>query len=233
MHRDAFEQLVSEWLDQPGRDDLRRRIDQAVAESPALAPVLDEWQRLDCLLRAARPWTQDIDWVRFRQRIAAGLDPEAVGARLDERLRALTDVESRVDWPRLRRRISRKVAGMGGRPEVVRIPYRRAVAQLALVGAAAALVVMLGLPSRRVPASPGLAEVRISSVATAPGFHHDRRTFARVTVSAPPDAGETRLGPGSSESGRLEPRLTEVFLIVGPARLAGEARAQMSPFGFN
>lgn len=73
MNRAAFEQLVSEWLDRPGRADLRARVEAALREKPALARVLERWRHLNQLLQAALPSLSGVDSQHFRMRVAQSL----------------------------------------------------------------------------------------------------------------------------------------------------------------
>lgn len=233
MDRETFEQLVSEWLDQPGSDDLRGRIEAAVIQSPALGRVKDDWLRLDRLLRSACPGAEGVGWSRFQQRIAERLDLSQAGSGLDERLRKLTGVEQRVDWARLRERISQSAAGADHEPPVIRFPLRRLGAGLALVGAAAALVFMFTLPTEPPTAASGFARVRVSAAAEVLRSHDRRHGFARVTVSAAPDADGTPKEVRPLPAGSAASQLAEVFLMVEPARLARESAGLLIPFGVN
>ena len=76
MNRDQFQQLVSQWLDQPQNHELRARIEAAAAESPELARLKDEWVALDRLVRRATPTVQALDWERLQQRIAQQVQHE-------------------------------------------------------------------------------------------------------------------------------------------------------------
>jgi hypothetical protein len=232
MDREAFEQLVSEWLDQPERGDLRARIDAAAAGLPAQAAVKDEWLRLDRLVRDACPSAGRVDWRRFRQRVAERLESAPIAARVDERLRALTVVAPRVDWPRLRRRISAAVAGADRDPRVVRLPRRRVAAAGGLLAAAAALVFMLTLPTKPATAPTGFAWVRVSAPAVVWGRDEGRRPFARVTVSASQNADEAIRAAESAAPGARQPQPGGVFLMIEPVRLAAETRGGLIPFGF-
>jgi hypothetical protein len=233
MDREAFEQLVSEWLDQPERADLRARIEAAVVESPAFGRVRDEWLRFDRLIRGAGLHTGRVDWPHFRLRIAERLESAHGDAALDERLRTLTAVERRVDWPHLRRRISAVLAGVDGGRAAPRIPLRRLGAGLALLATAAALVLMFALPSRSTVAPPAFARVEVSMAAGALATADSERGFARVSVSALPEADEALEQKPPPGRGASAPRLAEVFLMVEPARSATDAPVLLSPFDFN
>jgi hypothetical protein len=233
MNRETLEQLVSEWLDRPERDDLRAAVEAAVAESPALESVKDEWLRLDRLVRGASPGVAGVDWSRLREHIGAALERANDGASVDGRLRDVTEVGQRVDWPRLRARISRAVADADAGRNVIRCRARRAVAGLALVSAAAAVVIMFALPGQPPAAPSGSAELRVNPPVSAQEPLESGRGFAQVTVSARPDVAEGEYRRESPPASAGDPQLVEVFLMVGPARLPGDTRGRLSPFGFN
>lgn len=233
MDRETFERLVSEWLDEPERDELQAAIEAAVAETPTLCRLRDEWLRLDRLVRRGLPAVEGVDWPRLRRRIDERLGPTFSDAGLDERLRDLTAVAHRVDWSRLRKRISQAVADAGGKPGVIRFPLRRVGVGLAIAAAAAAVILMLTPPTRAPFAPAGFAQVRVSSATRAPGLQERGGAFARVIVTAPPGAEDTTdvtkpLRPGSGE-----PQLVEVFLMVEPAQAVGAPGGRPFPFGLN
>ena len=231
MDRETFEQLLSQWLDHPQDDELRAAVEAAVAQSPELDQLKNEWARLDQLLRSYRAGIDRVDWPRFRHRISAGLDPVEIG--LDESLRGVTAIEHRVDWPRLRQRISRAVDGADDRTRVIRFPLRRVAAGLLLVGVAAVLVLIFAPPLKSSKTNVGIARVRVNLPATAmpPGNHE--AGFARVTVSPSPEVQETGDEAQSSRSGRAQPQLAEIFLMVEPIRVAARAPRGLIPFAFN
>ncbi len=233
MDCEAFEQLVSEWLDQPDCGDLRARVDAAAAQSPALARVKDEWLRLDQLIRAAGPSAGRVDWHRLRQRIVERLESAPIAVGVDERLRALTTIAPWVDWPRLRRRISAAVAGADRELMVVRLRRRRVAAAGVLLAAAAALVFMLTLPMKPASAPTGFARVRVSASAVVLERDDAGNRLARVTVSAPQDAAEAIGAAESAGPGAHRPQPGDVFLMIEPVRLAAETRGGLIPFGFN
>jgi hypothetical protein len=230
MDREAFEQLVSAWLDQPQRDDLRLQIEAAVAESRELARVRDEWLRLDRLVRSCLPGVDGIDWRRLQEHIAAALAPDAADTALDEQLRRFTDVGQRVDWPRLRQRISQAIGSSAEKPTVIRFPLRRAAASIVLAAAAAALLLVFILPAEPRTAPVSFAQARVVG---GPQVSDAGRAFARVSVSAPPEATEEIKGEQPRERSYVEPRLAEVFLMVTPARPSGDNHGRINPFGFN
>lgn len=230
MDRETFEQLVSEWLDEPQRDDLRARIEAALAETPALASIRDQWQRLDQIVRSAFPGGGRVDWSHFRRRVDAGLEPSGTEAALDERLRRLTAVEHQVDWPRLHQRISQAIADAAGPPKLSRFPINRLGVALA---AAATLALMFTLPTQPPTEPTGFARVLVSSPADVLPVHGSRLPCARVTVMPLPDVEEPPDRTEIPRSGWEQAQLAEVFLMVEPARVARAASGQMNPFGFN
>lgn len=121
MTTEAFEQLVCESLDEPGRDDVRAAVDAAIARRPDWAALRDEWSRLDTLLRRNLELPA-IDWKRLRLTWASApyddrsnlrATPPASDARratdLDGLLAGATDVSRAVNWNELHARISRTV----------------------------------------------------------------------------------------------------------------------------
>jgi hypothetical protein len=230
MDREDFEQLVSQWLDQPQDEQLRAAIDAAAVDSPELERLRDEWIRLDQLVRGGADDVERVNWAGFQKRISAELDTAEAG--LDARLRDTTAVESRVDWPRLRQRISQAIDEADERSRVIPFPLRRVVMGLACVGAAAVFVAMVVLaPESQTPAA-GVAQVQVSQpVAVTPAVESDTG-YARVTVSPlpepPPDDGAE-----SSRSAVAELQVAEVFLMVEPVRVAMGTRGSSNPFGFN
>ena len=231
MDREAFEQLVSDWLDRPEHDELCRAVAAAAAESSELERLKDEWVRLDRLVRSASSAVDQVDWPRFRERIDQALDSDR--EELDEKLRGLTDVQQRVDWPRLRERISRAVGDAHDRPRVIRFPLRRVAAGLALISAAAVLVLMFTLPLRPPRTSVGVAQVRVNMPAEAWRARGQRPGYTHVSVSAPPDSEEADAAAQPSRSDSADPRLAEVFLMVEPAHLTTRTRGGLTPFAFN
>ncbi len=233
MNREAFEKLVSEWLDKPERDGLRAAVDAAATASPELGRLKDEWVRLDQLIRGLSSGVDHVDWSRFRQHIGNAVDQNGTDAKLDEQMRSLTAVEQRVDWSRLHKRICRAVGRADDRARVIRFPLRRVAAGVLLTGAAAALVLMFTLPAKSPTTYSGVARVRVSSPAEALQPLDQKRGFAQVTISPPPDAEEAIDEAKPSRSEATQPQLAEVFLMVEPVRVAARTRGSLTPFGFN
>jgi hypothetical protein len=231
--REAFEQLVSEWLDQRGREDLRAQVESAVAQSPGLARVKDEWLHLDRLVRNACPSIPGVDWPRLRQRIIERLDSERADFGVDQRVREATLIEQRVDWPRLRKRISQAVASADRKPTVIRLPLRRLAAGIALLAAAAVVVFMFTLPMKSPTAPTGFVRAHISAPVDVSKPHDDGRAFARVTVIAPRESDEAPGVAQPAQPGAGPPQLAEVFLMIEPVRGTAEPRRGLIPFDFN
>jgi hypothetical protein len=227
MDRDAFEQLVSHWLDDPRDEELRAAVEVATAASPELERIRDEWVRLDQLVRGSAGAAEPVDWPRLRQRIGAQLTSH--GAGLDAVLRGVTAVEQRVDWPRLRRRISQALDDGEDRVRVVRFPLGRAVAGMAFAAAAVLALMLLWTPESPTPAA-GVAQVRVNPPAAARPTGGRAGGLARVTVNPLPETGEEA---GSSRSEAAQPHVAEVFLMVEPIRVAANTRGRLNPLGFN
>ena len=242
MEREAFEQLVSQWLDQPDRADLRERIDLAVAADPELRALLDEWLRLDRVIRAAAHASHTVDWGNFRERIQSGIDETSAEERIERRIQEVTDISRRVDWNRLHERITQAVHEERTTPLILRIP-RRVTAAVSILAAAAAIVMMLTLPQPLKQSSPstrGIARVAVSSAAEKPlmlpyaqtvGV---KRSEARVSVSALAE-GEAVVAADSPNLSRKSVHSMdgEMFLMVEPIQVAINAPGSLSPFELN
>lgn len=242
MDRETFEQLVSQWLDQPDREDLRERIDLAVAADPELRTLLDGWVRFDRALRDATQASHAVDWKLFQQGIGSAIEGCSAEERVERRIRHATDITARVDWNRLRERITQAVHAESVAPRVFKFP-RRVASALAVFAAAAAVVLMMTTPQwtpLAPPAPTGAARVRVTSAAVrefGPASYQQQvgaaARVARVTVSALPE-GEAvaTLSPNSSRKS-AQPAVAEVFLMVEPLQIAVNAPGSLSPFEFN
>lgn len=233
MDRETFEQLVSQWIDQPERADLRSQIDAAASESGELNRLKEEWLRLGRLLRYAPPSLDRVDWPRFQQRVVAAIEQDDADHALDETLRDLTAVGQRVDWRRLQQRISQAVVAARAKPSVIRFRLRGVAAGVAVLAAAAALVLMFVLPPRQPAGATGIALVNVSGPGAALGSERRGSHFVQFSVAAPADKGQTAgqaRGPQRVASG---PQLAEVFLMIEPIRMVAETRGGMTPLGFN
>lgn len=106
MERETFEQLLSDWLDEPQRDELRARVDAAAADSDERGALRAAWERLDGLIRAAPDVTRLVYWPRMRERfLGAVADDHVELAEVDRHLAGLPGIEHRVRWERLQPRI--------------------------------------------------------------------------------------------------------------------------------
>lgn len=233
MDRETFEQLVSQSLDQPEREQLRLRVEAAATQSAELARLKEQWLRLDRLVRGRSPAINRVNWPRFHQRVRAAIEEQGRSERFNEALRRATAIERRVDWPRFRERVSQAVARAGGQPPVIRFPLRRVAASVGLVGAAAALALMLAFPAKRPAAGDGFAQLRVSSPRAALESPGGRSAFASVIVAGPAEAHATIVRRQPRPAGPAERQLAEVFLIVGPAPSPRDGRGALIPFGFN
>jgi hypothetical protein len=232
MNRDQFEQLVSQWLDQPENHELRARIEAATAKSPELAELKGEWVALERLVRRATPTVQAIDWGRLQQRIVQAArhaaeetaDPEP---RLSDVLRRHTAVERRVDWPRYQRRVIAAVGTAEG-PAVIRFPLRRVAAGLGLAAAAAVLALVFVVPPRSPRPARGFAQVSVCAVADSAIRPDAGKALARVAVLPLEDAQDE---PGGEPRERSAARLGEVFLVIAPAVRTEPAAGPLAMFG--
>lgn len=144
MERDAFESLVSAWLDDPADETLRARLEQAERETPTLRAVREQWQRCEALLRQGASGPAGVVWARVQAHIAAAVAAdEQVDVGLDALLAAPAGLEQRVVWQRLRARIAAACAAAPATP-ALRYTRRRvwwtSVSAAALATAAALLL---------------------------------------------------------------------------------------------
>ncbi|MBW7904399.1 MAG: hypothetical protein LC135_12300 [Phycisphaerae bacterium] len=211
MNRETFEQLVSQWLDNPADDHLRRRVEQAISDSPELLSDRRHAELIEQALHAARAkGPAGVDWRRLRSRIMSQLRhadaaPARDDARLDELLARPTRLEARIDWTRFQQRVSQRVAE-AARMRVVTLRLRRVGAVAGMLATAAALVVVALLLRERPAAPEGFAQVRVVD-ASASAQPAPPSAFASVRVSRP--AG------GAVEP--VRPAEPEFFLYIGPA----------------
>jgi hypothetical protein len=178
MQRDAFEQLISDWLDEPQREDLRAQVVAAVQDQPELRDVLGEWRGLEPLLREHAPAPTGVDWERFAGRITSAVQADVPAtdsdAALDALLRQPAVLDGRVDWDRQRTRIMAAVGVQTKGTDRRRVIWRGVVA--GAVAAAAAVVLSL-LPTPEVvepedvvetPVGVAVAKVRVSGPRVLP-----------------------------------------------------------------
>ncbi|MBN2446570.1 MAG: hypothetical protein JXO22_07590 [Phycisphaerae bacterium] len=188
MDREAFEQLVSDWLDEPTRDNLRQAVDAAVAGSAELRALRDQYVRVHELTLGVMRVPESVDWNSFRGKVAASAISDATDqsqAPLDQALERLPDVTRKVDWERFQQRTSARIVGGGARSESRRRNWRLVLA-LGSVGVAAALLVFVfNLPSTPSPqpsAPRGNARALIMPVGGAVVSSHGGVALATVTV---------------------------------------------------
>lgn len=194
--REQLESLLSEWLDDPARDDLRARIDALVGDDAELIASRRAW----LLLHAAFLQSPRVNWTLQRERILAALPAaprsvEDLDSRLDAALQ-VTGATAPVDWQKMKSGVMDAVAAQSDAPRVVRFPvWRRRVAGLA-VAAAAALAVWLApwhLLSPTTPVAPhssgsSVAVVRISTIATREFGASEGDAVAKIHVVALADS---------------------------------------------
>ena len=186
MNRDAFEQLVSAWLDEPGCADLWRQVEEAVRLDPELARVLAEWRRFDDLFRSQAPELRRVDWAKLEGHISMAIDAAPANTpdedALDTALRNLPSIESRVSWPRLHERIVAALRRSDQR--ILRRRWRMVLGTAAVAGlAAAAALVLTILPNPSpAPLSSGVVRVTVgvpeAVMGTSTGV-----AYARVSVT--------------------------------------------------
>lgn len=173
MTRDAFEILVSEWLDAPQSAELAAAIRRAIAEQPELGTLHDEWLRADGLLRrGAASRLECVRWSALRSRILKRVDAvvepseRADGDELEASLTKATALPAGVSWDKQRRRIAaaidRETGTLCRDQRLRRLP---ALASAAL-GLAASMLLVLALRSSAPElnaAAAGRAIVQIES----------------------------------------------------------------------
>jgi hypothetical protein len=205
VNREEFEQLVSRWLDEPQREDLKAAVERAVAGSDELARLRDQWQRLGELIRAAALEPAGVDWQRLRRRILSALRESAAPGvpaveeeSLDRALAMLPAVEPRVDWEKLRHRIMARVAAERSardRQDILRPVLRPWVVGLGLAAAAAVLVMTVLPRPGAMDGREGVARVWVGGppASRSPGyaivrFHTPQDVLMPVEPLAPPEA---------------------------------------------
>jgi len=226
MTREDFEQLVSQWLDQPERQDLRAEVERAAAASPALKSLLDEWIRLDRLIRAPEHPAAGLDWKLFQREISDGIGAAAPHDQLHRMIRTATALDDKIDWPRLKNHFSRAIDAERAPSRIAGFPLGRFAAASAVLAAAAALVLMITLPPAGRAARIGVARVQVFSPEASRIAAGRADGVARVSVNAAPTATVSPEGAESSRTGAAE-----VFLMVEPARFAARGYESFTPFG--
>ncbi|MBK9120653.1 MAG: hypothetical protein IPM18_13800 [Phycisphaerales bacterium] len=215
MTPDAFAALVSAWLDEPAREELRAQILTA-AEDPALAAMLADYEQLESWLHRTAERGLPVDWDRLRSRILLALpvDSKRDAGEDDDRLDALlvgaAAVAPPVNWERLHARISGAVQRSGDRQ------WRRwrnwTWLTVAATATAAAAVLYLSFSPDRDPA------VRVPDPWTEHGPVVVRVEFGGPALSVGPDAiaRVAVLAPATGSP----PERTPVFFSIEPARPA-------------
>lgn len=152
MTREQFEQLVSEWLAEPSRLDLRARVDAAARLDPEFARLRDEHQRLATLLKQHTPQVRGVAWDKLHARLTAAVHASATeDDRLDDLLARLPQAEAQVDWQRYSQRVTHAVHRSD--PAVVRGRRLRWLGAATGVGLAAAAVLLAIRPHVPTPSS--------------------------------------------------------------------------------
>lgn len=252
MDRATFEQLLSEWLDQPDCAELGARVEAAIQEQADFARVRDEWLRLGQLLgRFARTAPNNVDWQRLRQRIGAEIELTAASSpaplmadaldsaeALDAILRrGLPDIEARVDWPRFGRRVRTAAQAAGPTARTLRFPRRRVAAVAGLLAVAAALVFLLRLSWRAEqppvlrPVPAGIAQVVIHA-ATEPTVPPGRAAIAEALVRIEAPQPVELPNPAHDAPPRVAAAAPEVFMIVSVAPAARVESAPADDMGY-
>ena len=216
MDRETFGQLVSAWLDEPQRDDLRAQIDAAAAGDAELARYRDELTRVDELVRAGRGELPLVDWQLVHERIADSVGAE--NGRLDERLHDLPGVEERVDWDAFRQRVSSAVDRQARGQSTIRFPIWRRAVGVAAVAAAAVLVLMLRWGFQSTPQPH--ANVVVHAATTSSYKPVVRVSVTELDVADPGAATETVTDGGSAPQVffMLEPPQGTLAMAPAPQR---------------
>ncbi len=189
MTREAFERLISDWLDDQHNPSLRAAIDAAVQADPRLADVAAEWKTFGRQLRAGMPDVQDIDWAKLRATISNAVYAASnADAAIDSLLAASPTLDQTIDWSRLKDRISSAVDAdaAGHRRSRSRTLWLAGVAATTLT-AAAALVIAL-LPRTDVPVAPKVAigSVAVVSISVPEPGEPQGVAIARITGGEAP-----------------------------------------------
>lgn len=202
--REQLERLLSEWLDEPGREELRSRVDALVGDDAELIAIRRTWLRMNAVFRAP----PRVNWAKQRERImtmlpAAPLSSEQTDQQLDAVLRASSGAAP-VNWGQLQARVSQAVAAATGarraeaadsplsEPRIVRFPsWKRAIAGVGL--AAAALLALWLAPhwlfTATMPTAPKVNDgnfvmVRVTPVKESTKASHDAAVQVTMRVAA-------------------------------------------------
>ncbi|MBL8877776.1 MAG: hypothetical protein JNG88_01550 [Phycisphaerales bacterium] len=243
--REELERLLSDWLDEPGRDELRARIDALVGSDAELIAVRRVWLRM----RAAIQAPPRVNWTAQHERIMAAL-PTGLRSdeQLDERLAAglrVTAEAAPIDWKKLQARVIDALEGAGSAtsdakgieairtaaPRIVRFPvWRRTLAGIG-VAAAAALAVWLAprILLTTIGPADGEAEttsvviVSVKTVAAPVGVADGGRAVAMIRVTAQSPTGHT---PSLPEEAAIAAADEELFMIDPLAPAATPAASE-------
>jgi hypothetical protein len=217
MTSDAFEQLVSQWLDDPTRVDLRAQIDAATAENPAFGAIFEQWQRSEAAIRGAANVPAGVDWHRLHEhtitRVGAWADA-ADDARLERTVRDATRIDAAVDWPRLKAHIVARIAT----EERFALRHRRTrwlVRATATLGAAAALVLALLPAGDRAPTQTSVTIREPAKPDRSLAFS----TIRPPHVSEPQQPGVVAVTIAAAER-RRDPVPERFFVVDPPVRPA-------------
>lgn len=183
MNEPGFEELVSQWLDEP-TPALRARIDAALALDPGLQAALSRLGALDQML-ARHTSLPALDWQRLSAGLCAGVRAAQTDAVLDDLLRASTEPRELVRWDELRARVWDEISERGDFSRRALRLRRGWPAGLAGLAAAAAIALFV-VPFRQNAETRGhaLATVAVAGPLDSGGF-----ACASVTrISAPAPA---------------------------------------------
>jgi len=222
MDRLAFEQLISDWLDDRENSELRRLIDAACADDPACRRLVAEYEKLDSLIRQAPVQPLAVDWPAFKaavsSEIAASDTEPDTAAKLDRLLQtALPAVEPQVNWPRFARRVSQAIDQSAATRRALRLSRWRAAA-LGGLAAAAALLLWFGLPPEQKP---------VAQPSAPPAGAVSEQPLVATDQTLLPAAPEPSGRPSKVTIALAEPHEMVAPPTKATGALAGQRRAAM------
>ena len=222
MDRLAFEQLISDWLDDRENSELRRLIDAACADDPACRRLVAEYEKLDSLIRQAPVQPLAVDWPAFKaavsSEIAASDTEPDTAAKLDRLLQtALPAVEPQVNWPRFARRVSQAIDQSAATRRALRLSRWRAAA-LGGLAAAAALLLWFGLPPEQTP---------VAQPSAPPAGAVSEQPLVATDQTLLPAAPEPSGRPSKVTIALAEPHEMVAPPTKATGALAGQRRAAM------